>query len=106
MDLELADKVAIVTGSSRGLGFAIAAALVEEGCRVTICARGKDRLIEARRELIELATSAREQAGSELAGPVLAIEADVASDGGVRLIIDQTVDTFGGFDIIVNKVGL
>ena len=44
MDLELNDKIAIVTGSSKGLGFASAKALVEEGCRVTICARNAGRL--------------------------------------------------------------
>ena len=47
MDLGLTDKVAIVTGSSRGLGLASAAALLREGCRVTICARGEARLKEA-----------------------------------------------------------
>ena len=40
MDLELANKVAIITGSSRGLGLASARALLEEGCHVVICARG------------------------------------------------------------------
>src|SRR2546429_282893 len=44
MDLDLAGKVAIVTGSSRGLGLAGAAALVREGGRGTICARGEGRL--------------------------------------------------------------
>src|SRR5712691_354344 len=47
MDLGLTDKVAIVTGSSRGLGLGCAAALVAEGCRVTVCARGEARLTEA-----------------------------------------------------------
>ena len=47
MDLSLANKIAIVTGSSRGLGFASATALVREGCRVAICARGGPRLNEA-----------------------------------------------------------
>ena len=42
MDLQLTDKVAIVTGSSRGLGRASALALAAEGCRVTLCARGAE----------------------------------------------------------------
>ena len=46
MDLELTGKVAIVTGSSQGLGLASAAALVDEGCRVTICARGEAALAD------------------------------------------------------------
>jgi len=56
MDLELREKVAIVTGSSRGLGLGSAAALVQEGCRVTICARGQTRLQEAAAELLKTLT--------------------------------------------------
>jgi 3-oxoacyl-[acyl-carrier protein] reductase len=51
MDLQLKDKVAIVTGSSKGLGLASAQALVAEGCRVTICARGGATLDAASAEL-------------------------------------------------------
>ncbi|HXH25307.1 MAG TPA: SDR family NAD(P)-dependent oxidoreductase, partial [Vicinamibacterales bacterium] len=51
MDLGLADKVAIVTGSSRGIGLAIAAALAGEGCRVTICGRTEATLREAARDV-------------------------------------------------------
>ena len=47
MNLGLADKIALVTGSSRGLGLASATALVAEGCRVAMCARGEGRLSEA-----------------------------------------------------------
>ncbi len=47
MDLALSDSIAIVTGSSRGLGLASARGLVAEGCRVCICARGEERLAEA-----------------------------------------------------------
>ena len=47
MDLGLTDKVALVTGSSRGLGLASARALVAEGCRVCICARGEESLAGA-----------------------------------------------------------
>ena len=91
MDLGLTDKVAIVTGSSRGLGFACARALVAEGCRVTVCARGKDRLDEAAREL-----------GKN----VLSIVADVSQASGIERVVNDTVETFGGLDILVNNVGL
>ena len=57
MDLGLTDKIAIVTGSSRGLGLASAAALVQEGCRVTICARGEARLADAAAELRQVAAA-------------------------------------------------
>jgi 3-oxoacyl-[acyl-carrier protein] reductase len=97
MDLELAGKVAIVTGSTRGLGFAIARALLEEGCTVTICARGEQRLAEAARELRQLS------GGNER---VLGIQADLATDQGVAAVVLHTVETFGGLDILVNNVGL
>ena len=58
MDLELAGKIAIVTGSTKGLGLAIARALVQEGCRVTICARGAQALEAAAAELRILAGDA------------------------------------------------
>jgi 3-oxoacyl-[acyl-carrier protein] reductase len=96
MNLELKDKVAIVTGSSRGLGFASAAALVREGVRVTICARQGDRLKEAARELQQMAS--REQ--------VLAVQADVSTEEGVAQVVGQSVEAFGGLDILVNNVGL
>jgi len=54
MDLGLAGKIAIVTGSTRGLGFATARSLLEEGCNVTICARGEEGLAEAMGELRRL----------------------------------------------------
>jgi 3-oxoacyl-[acyl-carrier protein] reductase len=96
MDLGLNDRVAIVTGSSKGLGFFSARALVSEGCRVVICARTQDALQEARRRLVEVAGEDR----------VLAVVADVSTENGSRGVIDRTVATFGGLDILVNNVGL
>jgi 3-oxoacyl-[acyl-carrier protein] reductase len=90
MDLRLADRIAIVTGSSRGLGLASARALVDEGCRVAICARGAAALDAAARDL----------------GPrALAIQADVTTVDGVETVVTRTVETFGGLDILVNNVG-
>ena len=51
MQLQLTEKVAIITGSSRGLGLAAARALAAEGCRVVICARGEAALSNAAAEL-------------------------------------------------------
>lgn len=100
MDLGLTGKVAIVTGSSRGLGLATAAALLQEGCRVTICARGEARLQEASAELRSAAPAARD------GDPVLAFAADLATPEGIEQVVTRTVDTFGGLDILVNNVGL
>jgi 3-oxoacyl-[acyl-carrier protein] reductase len=97
MNLDISDKIAIVTGSSKGLGFATARALVEEGCRVTICARGEDRLNEATGELRRLAAADDR---------VVSVAADVSTSAGVDLVVSRTVDAFGGLDILVNNVGV
>jgi 3-oxoacyl-[acyl-carrier protein] reductase len=100
MDLGLAAKIAIVTGSSRGLGLAAAAALVAEGCRVTICARGAASLAQAAKDLRHLGAAS----GSD--DPVLPVAADVSSAAGVQEVVARTLDAFGGIDILVNNVGL
>ena len=96
MDLSLTDKIAVVTGSSRGLGLASARALVAEGCRVCICARGSEGLAEAALEV---------EAVAKKPNMVLAVQADVSTADGVGLVIDRTVESFGGLDILVNNVG-
>jgi 3-oxoacyl-[acyl-carrier protein] reductase len=97
MNLELDGKAAIVTGSSRGLGLASAAALVDEGCRVAICARGEARLRDAAREL---------RARAKRDEDVLAVAADLATADGIARVVSQAVEAFGGLDILVNNVGL
>jgi 3-oxoacyl-[acyl-carrier protein] reductase len=96
MDLGLTDKIAIVTGSSRGLGLASARALIAEGCRVCICARGAERLAEAALEV---------EAAARRPNMILTVQADVSTPDGVALVIARTVETFGGLDILVNNVG-
>ncbi len=96
MDLGLTDKVAIVTGSSRGLGLASARALVAEGCRVCLCARGAEGLAEAALEV---------EAVAKRPQMVLAVQADVSTAAGVALVVERTAEAFGGVDILVNNVG-
>jgi 3-oxoacyl-[acyl-carrier protein] reductase len=96
MDLLLTDKIAIVTGSSRGLGLASARALVAEGCRVCICARGSEQLAAA---AVEVEASARRP------NMISAVQADVSTADGIALVVDRTVERFGGLDILVNNVG-
>jgi 3-oxoacyl-[acyl-carrier protein] reductase len=96
MDLQLTDKIAIVTGSSRGLGLASARTLVAEGCRVCICARGPEQLAAA---AVEVEASARRP------NMIMAVQADVSTTDGIALVVEQTVEKFGGLDILVNNVG-
>jgi len=97
MDLGLSGKVAIVTGSSRGLGLASARALVAAGCSVCISGRGEEALSEA-----ALALAAAAVAPAE----VLAVRTDLATEAGIREVVDATLARFGGVDALVNNVAL
>ena len=99
MDLGLSDKIAIVTGSSRGLGLASARALLGEGCRVSISGRDETRLQAAADEL------RREAASGDGTDRVLAVSADLAEAAGIESVMTRTVEAFGGVDILVNNVG-
>ena len=92
MDLGLTGKVALVTGSSRGIGRGIAVRLVEEGVDVVFCARGEEALGEA---------------VAAVSGPGQAhgIVADVTTAEGAVAVVDGAVQVFGGLDIVVNNVG-
>ena len=96
MNLGLKDRVAIITGSSRGLGLASAKSLVEQECRVTICGRTQVTLEDARRSLVGVA-------GRD--DRVLTVNADVTTAEGVAAVVDQTMTTFGRIDVLVNNVG-
>ena len=93
MDLGLKDKVAIVTGSSRGIGRAIALALADEGCDVVLCARGEELLRQTEAE-------ARNRGVR-----VLGVVADVTRLEDIERLVAQTIDAFGRIDILVNNVG-
>ena len=95
MDLQLNDKVAIVTGSSRGLGLASARALAAEGCLVTLCGRTQRTLDAAAREVAAIAGSGQR---------VHAVRADVTTVDGVTEVLERTVRAFGGIDVLVNNV--
>ncbi len=97
MDLELAGKVAIITGSSKGLGRASALALAHEGCAVVICARGNDGVQQAARDLAD---------ATGQPGRVAAVAADLSTAAGVDEVVDAAVERFGGVDILVNNLGL
>jgi 3-oxoacyl-[acyl-carrier protein] reductase len=97
VDLGLREKVAIITGSSRGLGLASAKALAAEGCRVCLCARGEARLGQAAEEVAATGGDSRR---------VVAVAADVSTEQGITAVVDRAVSAFGGVDILVNNVGL
>jgi 3-oxoacyl-[acyl-carrier protein] reductase len=97
MNLGLTDKVALITGSSRGLGLASAIALAREGCKVMLTARGADQLAHAVAEVA---------AAADTADAVKSVAADLATPDGICEAVEQAITCFGGLDILVNNMGL
>ena len=93
MDLHLNNKVAIVTGGSRGIGRPIALGLAAEGARVAICARGEDRLRQTEAELRDRGADA------------IGVVADVTRAEDVERVVEETARRFGRIDILVNNAG-
>ena len=93
MDLGLTNKVAIVTGASRGIGRSIALGLADEGCHVAICARGEEQLRRTEAELRERGVEA------------IGIVADVTKGEDVERLVSETVERFGRLHILVNSAG-
>lgn len=95
MDLGLAGKAALVTAASEGIGKYCALALAAEGAHVAICARRPQPLEAARAEI-------------DAAGPgrTLAIVADLGRPADVERAVRETVETFGGLDILINNMGV
>lgn len=89
MQLDLSGKTALVTGSSRGIGFAIATTLHGEGCKVALNAR---EISEVQRAAASLPFS-------------LGIAADVTAPNDARRLVTEAVDRLGGLDILVCNVG-
>jgi NAD(P)-dependent dehydrogenase (short-subunit alcohol dehydrogenase family) len=93
--MELKGKSAIVTGSTKGIGRAIAEALAREGANVCISARSED---EVERTVAELS-----EAGE---GRVTGAVCDVRDYEEVRALFEHTVAEFGGVDVLVNNAGV
>lgn len=89
MDLGLDQRRALVLASSAGLGEAVAAGLVAEGCRVAVTSRSAER-----------AAAARDRIGAELA-----LHGDLSDDGVAARLVDSAVEAFGGLDILVVNTG-
>ncbi|HKP72815.1 MAG TPA: SDR family oxidoreductase [Pyrinomonadaceae bacterium] len=93
--MNLSGKVAIVTGSTKGIGRAIAEALVREGVNVCVSARSED---EVRRAVGEL--------GDAGEGQVTGVVCDVRDYDEVKSLFEHTVAEFGGVDVLVNNAGV
>jgi 3-oxoacyl-[acyl-carrier protein] reductase len=92
--MSLQDKVAVVTGSSRGIGRAIALKLASLGAKVVVNYRTN---AEAAREVVEAIRA--------LGGQAMAVQADVADAEDAQRLIKAAQTTYGGLDILVNNAG-
>jgi len=97
MDLQLRGKTAVVTGGSRGLGRAAAAALVAEGCSVVVAARGAEALARTCRQLEEVAVDGAR---------VVPVACDLSTPEGAAQLVDTAVRETGRIDVLINNIGL
>lgn len=94
MDLGLKDKVAIVTGASKGIGLFSALELAKEGAKIAICARNEEHLQQAKAFI-------KDQVGVD----ILTISADMAKEEDCARVIEETVAHYGKLNILVNNAG-
>jgi len=94
MDLNLKDKRALVTGASRGLGYAVALGLAREGCRVAINSRDEAKV-----------KAAAEKVHRETGTQVVGLAGDVSLPDVPEKLIQQTMQAFGGLDILITNAG-
>ena len=94
MDLQLKDKVAVITGGSVGIGLAVAEGLAAEGVNLVLAARGADRV---KAEAARVADKFKVRA--------VGVEADVATTAGVDAVVQAAETGFGGADILINNAG-
>jgi NAD(P)-dependent dehydrogenase (short-subunit alcohol dehydrogenase family) len=94
MDLGLNDKVAIVTGGSKGIGRAVALCLLNEGAKVLVCARGQEALDEV-----------VAAAGAGASDRIIGASADLTRPDAIEAVVERCRGGFGGVDILVNNAG-
>ena len=92
MQIDLRDRIALVTGGSRGIGYAICSALLKQGCRVAFCARDEKRIIIAERELSEW-------------GQCLGIVGDTTDPKSIDRVCQSAKRELGKIEILINNVG-
>lgn len=95
MDLGITGRTAIVTGGSKGIGYAIAHALGDAGTNVVIANRSAEEGEQA-------ATDVADETGAA----TMAVSTDLTDDGDVADLVAETVDEFGTVDILVNNAGI
>lgn len=93
--MKLKDKVALITGSSRGIGRATALLFAKEGAKIIVNYRNSE--VKATKLIEEI-----KKAGSD----AIAIKCDVSQENEVKNMVEKAIDTFGKIDILVNNAGI
>lgn len=94
MDLKLKDKRALVTGASRGLGYAVALGLAREGCRVAVNSRDKARI-----------SAAAARIAAETGSQAVALAGDLSDPSVAARLVEEAVGALGGLDLLVTNAG-
>jgi NAD(P)-dependent dehydrogenase (short-subunit alcohol dehydrogenase family) len=92
-EMDLKDKVVVITGGSRGLGLALARGFAREGCSLVLCARNEDELKAAKEDLANVGTE------------VMTVPCDVADRAQVEHLIAASIERYGRIDVLVNNAG-
>lgn len=93
MDLGLTGKVALVTGSSAGIGFSIAQGLAREGCKLVICGRNLEKIQQAEKSLLQEFPNLE----------IFSLTADVHQATECEKLVNLSLDKFGIIDILINN---
>ncbi|GJM30907.1 MAG: 3-oxoacyl-ACP reductase [Cyclobacteriaceae bacterium] len=95
MDLQLKDKVAVITGGSVGIGLAVAYALAAEGANLVLCARNRKRLFQVTEDIQQ-----------QFPVNAKAIQADVSKPEDIESLVRQINGQYQGIDILINNAGV
>src|SRR5262245_41918263 len=96
----LNERVAIITGASRGIGHALAVGLARPGCKVVVAAKSVESTEKLPGSIFSVAREIE-----ELGGQALPVQVDVRHAEQVEAMVAQTIDRFGRIDILINNAG-
>ena len=94
--MRLENKVAIITGSSSGIGLTIAKGYVKNGANITICGTNAEKVNRAKEEILKEFKDAK----------VLALKVDVSKTEDVTKLFQETYKEYGHIDILINNAGI
>ncbi|MBQ3142661.1 MAG: 3-oxoacyl-ACP reductase FabG [Bacilli bacterium] len=94
--MRLKDKVAIITGSTRGIGYSIAEAFVKEGAKVVLCGSSQENADKSYQKILEKYSEA----------DVLPIGVNLTSTEDIISLVEKTINKYGKIDVLVNNAGI